>query len=80
MVNSIGGGHDGSRAANSRRFSSCQHDVKAKIRRVIGELEATEQQRDPIFVAPGDVHVEWDMAIQQLESAMSKTRVAWWSP
>ena len=53
-------------------------DIKAKIRRVIGELEAIEQQQDPIFVAPRDVYIDLDMAIHQLESAMSKLRAAWW--
>ena len=54
-------------------------DIKAKIRRVIGELEAIEQQSDPIFAAPRDVYIDLDMAIHQLESAMSKMRAAWWS-
>ena len=55
-------------------------DVKAKIRRVITEMEAIEQQRDPIFVAPRDVYIDLDMAIHQLESAMSRMRAAWWTP
>jgi hypothetical protein len=55
-------------------------DVKAKIRRVIGELEAIEVQQDPIFTSPRDVYVDLDMAIHQLESAMSRMRAAWWSP
>jgi hypothetical protein len=53
-------------------------DVKAKIRRVIGELEAIELQQDPIFVSPRDVYIDLDMAIRQLESAMTKMRAAWW--
>jgi hypothetical protein len=53
-------------------------DVKAKIRRVIGELEAIEQQQDPIFTQPRDVYIDIDMAIHQLESAMSRMRAAWW--
>jgi hypothetical protein len=55
-------------------------DVKAKIRRVIGELEAIELQQDPIFASPRDVYIDLDMSIHQLESAMSKMRAAWWSP
>ena len=55
-------------------------DVKAKIRRVIGELEAIEQQQDPIFRSPRDVYIDLDMAIHQLESAMSRMRAAWWGP
>jgi hypothetical protein len=53
-------------------------DVMAKIRRVIGELEAIELQQDPIFVSPRDVYIDLDMAIHQLESAMTKMRAAWW--
>jgi hypothetical protein len=53
-------------------------DVKTKIRRVIGELEAIELQQDPIFASPRDVYIDLDMAIHQLESAMSKMRAAWW--
>jgi hypothetical protein len=55
-------------------------DVKAKIRRVIGELEAIEQQQDPIFRSPRDAYIDLDMAIHQLESAMSRMRAAWWGP
>jgi len=53
-------------------------DVKTKIRRIIGELEAIELQQDPIFASPRDVYIDLDMAIHQLESAMSKMRAAWW--
>ena len=53
-------------------------DVKTRIRRVIGELEAIEQQQDPILASPRDVYIDLDMAIHQLESAMSSMRKAWW--
>jgi hypothetical protein len=53
-------------------------DVKAKIRRVIGELEAIELQQDVIFTSPRDVYIDLDMVIHQLESAMTKMRAAWW--
>ena len=55
-------------------------DIKAKIRRVIGELEAIELQQDPIFASPRDVYIDLDVAIHHLESAMSKMRAAWWGP
>jgi hypothetical protein len=55
-------------------------DVKARVRRVIGELEAIEQQQDPIFLAPRDVYIDLDMAIHHLENAMSRMRAAWWGP
>ena len=53
-------------------------DVKTHVRRVIGELEAIEQQQDPILASPRDVYIDLDMAIHQLESAMSSMRKAWW--
>jgi hypothetical protein len=53
-------------------------DVKAKIRRVIDELEAIEQQQDPIFAAPRDVYLDLDMVIHSLESAMANMRKTWW--
>jgi hypothetical protein len=53
-------------------------DVKAKIRRVIGELEAIELQSDPIFPDPRSIYIDLDLAIHQLESAMSSMRKAWW--
>ena len=54
--------------------------MKTKIRRVIGELEAIELQQDVIFASPRDVYIDLDMAIHQLESAMSRMRAAWWGP
>ena len=53
-------------------------DVRARVRRVIGELEAIEQQTDPTLAAPRDVYVDLDMAIHQLEGAISRMRAAWW--
>jgi hypothetical protein len=45
---------------------------------VIGELEAIEQQQDPMLASPRDVYIDLDMAIHQLERAMSSMRKAWW--
>ena len=53
-------------------------DVKTKIRRVIGELEAIELQQGVIVASPRDVYIDLDMAIHQLESCMTKMRTAWW--
>jgi hypothetical protein len=39
-------------------------DVKARVRRVIGELEAVEQQQDPIFASPRDVFLGLVLSIQ----------------
>jgi hypothetical protein len=53
-------------------------DVKARVRRVIGELEAIEQQQDPIFASPRDVFLELVLSIHELEAAAAKMRKAWW--
>jgi hypothetical protein len=53
-------------------------DVKARIRRVIGELEAIEQQQDPVFVSPRDVFLDLYLSIHQLEAAVHRMRTAWW--
>ena len=55
-------------------------DVKAHVRRVIGELEAIEQQRDPIFTSPRDVFLELVLSIHELEAAAAKIHRAWWPP
>jgi hypothetical protein len=57
-------------------------DIKLKIRRVIGELKAIEQQSAPIFAASRDVYIDIDIAIHQVESAMWRglvraVRVKW---
>jgi hypothetical protein len=49
-----------------------------RVRRVIGELEAIEQQKDPIFASPRDVFLELTLANHELEAAISKLRKAWW--
>jgi hypothetical protein len=55
-------------------------DVKARVRRVIGELEAIEQQQDPIFASPRDVFLQLVLSIHELEAAAAKMRKAWWAP
>ena len=55
-------------------------DVKARVRRVIGELEAIEQRQDPIFASPRDVFLELALSIHELEAAAAKMRKAWWPP
>lgn len=76
----LGAGHDEPSARVPVDLQAVTRDVKAKIRQVIGELEAIEQQTNPIFLQPRDVYVDLDMCIHQLESAMSRMRSAWWSP
>jgi hypothetical protein len=55
-------------------------DVKARVRRVIGELEAIEAQTDPIFASPRDVLLDLVLATHELEAAVMKMRKAWWGP
>jgi hypothetical protein len=55
-------------------------DVKARVRRVIGELEAIEQQQDPIFASPRDTFLELVIAQRELEIIIEKVRRAWWGP
>jgi hypothetical protein len=51
-------------------------NVKVRVRRVIGELEAIEQQQDPIFASPRDVFLELVLSIHELEAAAAKMRKA----
>jgi hypothetical protein len=53
-------------------------DTKARIRRIIGELEAIEQQMAPIFAQPRDVFLDIVLAQHELEAVISKLRKAWW--
>jgi hypothetical protein len=53
-------------------------DTKVRIRRIIGELEAIEQQTDPIFTRPRDVFLDMVLAQHELEAVVSKLRKAWW--
>ena len=53
-------------------------DTKGRVRRIIGELEAIEQQTDPIFAQPRDVFLDMVLAQHELEAAISKLRKAWW--
>jgi hypothetical protein len=54
--------------------------TKARVRRVIGNLEAIEQQQDPIFASLRDVFLELVLSIHELEAAAAKMRKAWWPP
>jgi hypothetical protein len=55
-------------------------DVKARVRRVIGELESIEQQQDRIFASPRHVFLELVLSIHELEAAAANMRKAWWPP
>ena len=53
-------------------------DIKDRIRRVIGELEAIEQQKDPIFPQPREVLLELVLASHELDAIVEKVRRTWW--
>jgi hypothetical protein len=53
-------------------------DVKARIARVIGNLEAITQQADPIFGDPRQVMLELVLAEHEIEAAQSVMRKGWW--
>jgi hypothetical protein len=53
-------------------------EIKDRVRRVIGELEAVEQQKDPIFASPRHVFLELVIAQRELEIIIEKVRRAWW--
>ena len=59
-------------------LQAATRDVKDRVQRVIGELEAIEQHKDPIFTCPRDVFLELTLANHELEAAISKLRKAWW--
>ena len=59
-------------------LQAATRDVKDRVQRVIGELEAIEQHKDPIFTSPCDVFLELTLANHELEAAISKLRKAWW--
>jgi len=59
-------------------LQAATRDVKDRVQRVIGELEAIEQHKDLIFSSPRDVFLELTLANHELEAAISKLRKAWW--
>jgi hypothetical protein len=53
-------------------------DVKARVRRVIADLERIEQQRDPLFSDPRAVWLDVTLSIHELEAATAQLKRAWW--
>jgi len=53
-------------------------DIKAHVRRVIGDLETIEQSKDPIFQDPRAVFLDLVLSVHQLQAAIVKCRQAWW--
>jgi hypothetical protein len=53
-------------------------DVKAHVRRVIGDLEEIAQSKDPIFQDPRAVFLDLVLSVHHLQAAIIKCRRAWW--
>jgi len=55
-------------------------DVKARIERVLANLEPVTQQRDPVLADPRAVWLEITLSVHELEAALKVMKRAWWGP
>jgi hypothetical protein len=55
-------------------------DVKARIERVLANLEPVTQQRDPVLADPRAVWLEITLTVHELEAALKVMKRAWWGP
>jgi hypothetical protein len=53
-------------------------DVRLRIERVLANLEAITQKRDPILPDPRAVWLDITLSIVELESAVAIMKHAWW--
>jgi hypothetical protein len=53
-------------------------DVKARIERVIANLEPITQQREPVLSDPRAVWLDITLSIHELEAAAAFMKRAWW--
>ena len=53
-------------------------DVKARVERVIADLERIEQQRDPLFSDPRAVWLDVTLSIDELQAATAQLKRGWW--
>lgn len=53
-------------------------DVKARVRRVIGNLERIERQKGPLFSDPRGVWLDVTLSIHELEAATAQLKRARW--
>ena len=53
-------------------------DVKARIERVLTNLEPITQQRDPVPSDPRAVWLDVTLSIHELEAAVKVMKKAWW--
>jgi hypothetical protein len=59
-------------------LAATTRDVKARVRRVIADLERIEQQRETLFSDPRAVWLDVTLSIHELEAATSQMKRAWW--
>jgi len=53
-------------------------DVKARIERVLANLEPIAEQREPILSDPRAVWLDITLSIHELEAAAAYMKRAWW--
>lgn len=53
-------------------------DVKARIERVLANLEPITQQREPVLSDPRAVWLDITLSIHELEAAAAFMKRAWW--
>jgi hypothetical protein len=59
-------------------LAATTRDVKARVRRVIADLERIEQQRETLFSDPRAVWLDVTLSIHELEAVTSRMKRAWW--
>jgi hypothetical protein len=75
---SLAAGHDGPPSPRSRGSPSRDPRRPRPRGRIIGELEAIEQQTDPVFASPRDVFLDLLLSVHQLEAAISQLSKPFW--
>jgi hypothetical protein len=53
-------------------------DIKARIERVLTNLEPITQQRDPVLADPRAVWLDVTLSIHELEHVVTVMKKAWW--
>jgi hypothetical protein len=53
-------------------------DVRARVERVLANLEPITQQRDPVLADPRAVWLDITLSIVELESVTILMKRAWW--
>ena len=59
-------------------LTAATKDVKARIERVLANLEPITQQREPVLSDPRAVWLNITLSIHELEAAAAFMKRAWW--